>query len=80
MSAVSHVASVNVGTTSQGALEQLITQKRDSGVFLSVFGFGTGNVKDSTMEMLADKGNGNYAYIDGMQTRRASAPALAQRF
>jgi len=60
----------NVGTTSQGALEQLITQKRDSGVFLSVFGFGTGNVKDSTMEMLADKGNGNYAYIDGMQEAR----------
>ncbi len=54
----------NVGTTSQGDLVRLIEQKRESGVFLSVLGFGTGNVKDSTMEMLADKGNGNYAYID----------------
>jgi Ca-activated chloride channel family protein len=54
----------NVGTTSRGELERLIEKKRKSGVFLSVLGFGTGNVKDSQMEMLADKGNGNYAYID----------------
>ncbi len=54
----------NVGTTSEGELTRLIEDKRKSGVFLTVLGFGTGNVKDSTMEMLADKGNGNYAYID----------------
>jgi Ca-activated chloride channel family protein len=54
----------NVGVTSEGDLVRLIEQKRQSGVFLSVLGFGTGNVKDSTMEKLADKGNGNYAYID----------------
>ena len=54
----------NVGTSSRGELERLIQRKRKSGVFLSVLGFGTGNVKDSQMEMLADKGNGNYAYID----------------
>jgi len=54
----------NVGVTSEGGLVRLIEEKRQSGVFLSVLGFGTGNVKDSTMEKLADKGNGNYAYID----------------
>jgi Ca-activated chloride channel family protein len=54
----------NVGTTSQGELTRMIEDKRKSGVFLTVLGFGTGNTKDSTMEMLADKGNGNYAYID----------------
>jgi Ca-activated chloride channel family protein len=54
----------NVGTTSEGELKRLIEGKRKSGVFLTVLGFGDGNVKDSTMEMLADTGNGNYAYID----------------
>lgn len=54
----------NVGVTSRGQLETLIERERQSGVFLSVLGFGTGNLKDSQMEMLADKGNGNYAYID----------------
>ena len=54
----------NVGVTSEGELVRLIEEKRQSGVFLSVLGFGTGNVKDATMEQLADKGNGNYAYID----------------
>ena len=54
----------NVGVTSQGDLVRLIERKRKSGVFLSVLGFGTGNLQDSTMEQLADKGNGNYAYID----------------
>jgi Ca-activated chloride channel family protein len=57
----------NVGTTSRGELERLIEKQRSSGVFLSVLGFGTGNVKDSQMEMLADKGNGNYAYIDSVR-------------
>ena len=54
----------NVGTSSRGELERLIEQKRKSGVYLTVLGFGRGNLKDSTMELLADKGNGNYAYID----------------
>ena len=56
----------NVGTTSEGELQRLIEDKRKSGIFLTVLGFGDGNVKDSTMEMLADKGNGNYAYIDSV--------------
>jgi Ca-activated chloride channel family protein len=60
----------NVGTTSEGELVRLIEEKRQSGVFLSVLGFGTGNVKDATMEKLADKGNGNYAYIDEAQEAR----------
>jgi Ca-activated chloride channel family protein len=54
----------NVGITDQGALTRLIEDKAKTGVFLSVLGFGMGNTKDSTMEKLADKGNGNYAYID----------------
>jgi Ca-activated chloride channel family protein len=54
----------NVGVTSEGELVRLIEQKRETGVFLSVLGFGTGNLGDATMELLADKGNGNYAYID----------------
>ncbi|MCH9681327.1 MAG: VWA domain-containing protein [Deltaproteobacteria bacterium] len=54
----------NVGTTNRGDLVRLIEDKRRSGVFLSVLGFGRGNLQDSTMEQLADKGNGNYAYID----------------
>jgi Ca-activated chloride channel family protein len=60
----------NVGTTSEGELTRLIEAKRKSGVFLTVLGFGTGNTKDSTMEMLADKGNGNYAYIDTLSEAR----------
>jgi Ca-activated chloride channel family protein len=60
----------NVGVTSEGDLVRLIEEKRQSGVFLSVLGFGTGNVKDSTMEKLADKGNGNYAYIDTLGEAR----------
>jgi len=60
----------NVGTTNQGDLVRLIERERESGVFLTVLGFGTGNVKDSTMESLADKGNGNYAYIDSAAEAR----------
>jgi Ca-activated chloride channel family protein len=60
----------NVGTTDQAALVEMIEQKRKSGVFLSVLGFGTGNLKDATMEKLADKGNGNYAYIDSVAEAR----------
>ena len=54
----------NVGPSSTEALEALIEDKKDSGIYLSVLGFGTGNTKDNKMETLADKGNGNYAYID----------------
>jgi Ca-activated chloride channel homolog len=57
----------NVGVTSPGDLIRLIEENRESGVALSVLGFGMGNLKDSTMEKLADKGNGNYAYIDSLQ-------------
>lgn len=56
----------NVGTTSEGDLERLMEEKRKSGVFLTLLGFGEENLKDSTMELLADKGNGNYAYIDSL--------------
>ncbi|BAZ27588.1 von Willebrand factor type A domain-containing protein [Cylindrospermum sp. NIES-4074] len=54
----------NVGVSSDADLTRLIEQKRDQGIFLTVLGFGTGNYKDGKMEQLADKGNGNYAYID----------------
>jgi Ca-activated chloride channel family protein len=54
----------NVGVTNQGDLTRMIESKAKDGVFLSVMGFGMGNLKDSTMEKLADKGNGNYGYID----------------
>lgn len=57
----------NVGASSDMAMEELIEQKRQSGVFLSVLGFGMGNYKDSKLETLADKGNGNHSYIDTMQ-------------
>jgi Ca-activated chloride channel homolog len=57
----------NVGVTNQGDLTRVIEEKAKAGVFLSVLGFGMGNLKDSTMEKLADKGNGNYAYIDTQQ-------------
>src|SRR4029078_2162023 len=60
----------NVGITNQGDLIRLIEQKRSTGIFLSVLGVGTGNVKDSTMEKLADRGNGNYAYLDSRQEAR----------
>ncbi|WP_337992870.1 vWA domain-containing protein [Flavobacterium sp. KACC 22763] len=57
----------NVGASSDDDMLKLIEQKRESGVFLTVLGFGMGNYKDSKMEILADKGNGNYAYIDNIQ-------------
>lgn len=67
----------NVGESSDDAMEHLITQERESGVFLSVLGFGTGNLQDSKMERLADKGNGNYAYIDQLGEARR---VLVQQF
>lgn len=54
----------NVGMSSDGDMVRLIEEKRKSGVFLTVLGFGRGNLKDSKMEKIADKGNGHYAYID----------------
>ena len=56
----------NVGTSSNSELERLVEEKRKTGVYLSVLGFGSGNYKDSKMEKLADQGNGNYYYIDSM--------------
>jgi Ca-activated chloride channel family protein len=55
----------NVGVTSEGELVRLIEQEREDGIFLTVLGFGTGNLADARMEALADHGNGNYAYVDG---------------
>ncbi|MEN8248336.1 MAG: von Willebrand factor type A domain-containing protein [Bacteroidota bacterium] len=56
----------NIGVSSNAEMERLIEEKRNGGVFLTVLGFGMGNYKDSKMEILADKGNGNYAYIDNI--------------
>lgn len=57
----------NVGVSSESALEKLIEEKRKSGVFLTCLGYGMGNYKDNKLETLANKGNGNYAYIDNIQ-------------
>ncbi|RLJ68742.1 Ca-activated chloride channel family protein [Lacinutrix venerupis] len=57
----------NVGESSDKSMKKLIEEKRKSGVFLSVLGFGYGNYQDSKLEILADQGNGNHAYIDTMQ-------------
>ena len=57
----------NVGVSSAEGLEQLIEKERKSGVFLTVLGYGMGNYKDNRMQVLAEKGNGNHAYIDNMQ-------------
>ncbi len=60
----------NIGESSNGSMEELIEEKRKDGIFLTVLGFGMGNYKDSKMEILADKGNGNYAYIDNITESR----------
>jgi Ca-activated chloride channel family protein len=60
----------NIGVTNQGDLIRLVEAKARSGVFLSVLGVGTDNLKDSTMQKLADKGNGNYAYLDSVEEAR----------
>ena len=68
----------NVGVRSEDDLTALIEEERDQGVALSVLGFGMGNIKDNRMEMLADKGNGNYAYIDNaIEAKRALGTQLA---
>ena len=66
----------NVGVTSEGELVRLIEEKAKSGVFLTVLGFGMGNLKDSTLEKLAGKGNGNYGYID---SRREAEKQLVEQ-
>ncbi|WP_163711545.1 vWA domain-containing protein [Mangrovibacterium lignilyticum] len=60
----------NVGVSSTSEMERLVEIERESGVFMSVLGFGMGNIKDDKMETIADKGNGNYAYIDNIQEAR----------
>ena len=60
----------NVGITDPDALQRLIEERARSGVFLSVLGYGMGNLKDSTMERLANRGNGNYAYVDSFAEAR----------
>ncbi|MBN1911670.1 MAG: VWA domain-containing protein, partial [Pirellulales bacterium] len=60
----------NVGATSTGDLVRTVEQKAKSGIFLSVLGFGRGNLNDSMMENISNKGNGNYAYIDGLTEAR----------
>jgi Ca-activated chloride channel homolog len=67
----------NVGVTSEGELTRLIEHERDDGVFLTVLGFGMGNLKDSTMEKLADRGNGNYGYVDSLDEARKLLVAQA---
>lgn len=54
----------NVGVSSNGELERMVETERESGIFLTVLGYGMGNYKDSKMQIIADKGNGNHAYID----------------
>ena len=60
----------NIGESSNASMERLIEDKRKDGIFLTVLGYGMGNYKDSKMETLADKGNGNYAYIDNITEAR----------
>ena len=60
----------NIGASSDGEMVRLIEEKREQGTFLTVLGFGTGNLKDSKMEKLADHGNGNFAYIDNLTEAR----------
>ena len=60
----------NVGASSDAEMVRLIERERESGTFLTVLGFGTGNLKDSKMEQIADHGNGNFAYIDGLLEAR----------
>ena len=66
----------NVGVTSEGELTRLIQEKAKSGVFLTVLGFGMGNLKDATLQQLADRGNGSYGYVD---TRREAEKLLVEQ-
>ena len=60
----------NVGESGNDAMEKLVEQKRRTGIYITVLGFGMGNIKDDKMEIIADKGNGNYAFIDNLQEAR----------
>ena len=60
----------NVGASSDGEMVRLVEKERESGVFLTVLGFGTGNLKDSKMEQIADHGNGNFHYVDSLLEAR----------
>ncbi|MBQ8305343.1 MAG: VWA domain-containing protein [Blautia sp.] len=61
---------LNIGISEPDQLERFIREKKDKGIYLSVLGFGTGNIRDDNMERLADCGNGNYAYIDSLLEAR----------
>ncbi|MCG3172977.1 MAG: hypothetical protein GMKNLPBB_01149 [Myxococcota bacterium] len=67
----------NVGAADEGSLVRMIEQERESGVFLTVLGVGRGNLKDSMMEKLADKGNGQFAYLDSLDEARKALAAQA---
>jgi len=67
----------NVGFSDNKSMEELVEEKRGLGVYMTVLGFGMGNIKDDKMEIIADKGNGNYAYIDNIQEARR---VLVQEF
>ena len=72
---------LNIGISEPEELEKLIRKKRESGVYLSVLGFGTGNVRDDNMERLADCGNGNYSYIDSiLEARKVLVEELGATF
>ena len=72
---------LNVGISDEGSLTRLIEEKRETGVFLSVLGFGMGNYKDNKLEALADHGNGNYAYIDTIfEARKALVEEMGGTF
>jgi Ca-activated chloride channel homolog len=60
----------NVGVSSNAEMERLVEKERDKGIFITVLGYGMGNYKDDKMEIIANKGNGNYAYIDNLQEAR----------
>ncbi|MFZ0282550.1 MAG: von Willebrand factor type A domain-containing protein [Bacteroidales bacterium] len=60
----------NIGESSNGGMERLVEENRERGIFMTVLGFGMGNIKDDKMEIIADKGNGNYSYIDNLQEAR----------
>jgi Ca-activated chloride channel family protein len=60
----------NIGPSSNAEMERMIEKEREKGIYMTVLGFGMGNYKDDKMEIIADKGNGNYAYIDNIQEAR----------
>ena len=70
---------LNVGITSESELHDYVTEKKQTGIYLSVLGFGDGNYKDTKMETLADDGNGNYYYIDSiLEARKVLCEELTQ--